>query len=71
LSSSDNPQFEPQPPSGLEPAPPAASESVHADNAASDVSATVTDPPAAEKPAWNGWDVLLLAALTFVSMIVS
>lgn len=70
MSSSDNPQLEPQPPTNVEPLPPGG-ELIHVNDAGSVVPATATGPSGAETPAWNGWDVLLLAALTFVSMIVA
>ena len=35
------------------------------------VSTLTARPAPVENPIWNGWDVLLIAALTFLSMIVS
>jgi hypothetical protein len=73
LSSSDNPRIEPQPPVSSQPHPQAPSAddpfvleaAVPADAAPSPVM-----PPPVENPVWNGWDVLLIAALGFVTMVV-
>lgn len=68
MSSPDNPQFEPQPLVSTE----------------SHVSVPITPdpfapvsftpgptvPPPAENPVWNGWDVLLIALLTILTLVV-
>jgi uncharacterized protein len=68
LSSSDNPQFEPQPEPVVrvevvalpdEPAPFAPA-----------VVAPAPSSPPGENPVWNGWDVLLIALLTIFTLIV-
>jgi membrane protease YdiL (CAAX protease family) len=68
LSFPDNPQFEPQPVVSAEPqAPlPLGTDSF----APPSVIPVFTAPPPVENPVWNGWDVLLIAALTFVTMLV-
>ena len=71
MSSSDNPQFESQPlvsgdvqsplpaaPGTLEPLAPATLPPIP------------TGPPPVENPVWSGWDVLLIAGLTLVTMFV-
>jgi membrane protease YdiL (CAAX protease family) len=65
LASSDNPQFEPHPLVSVEPQAPVAPDPF--------VSASLAAVPTAqliENPVWSGWDVLLIAVLTFVTMIV-
>jgi len=69
LSSPDNPQFDPLQPGSSEPqstvperGDPFASTSLLAPS----VPAQPHGPPAVENPVWNAWDVLLIAALTFV-----
>ena len=69
MSSSDDPQFEPDPPVSVEslsplpnPPDPVASTSV--------VTSVSTTPPPVENPVWNGWDVLLIVGLTFVAILV-
>jgi hypothetical protein len=54
LLSPDNPQFEAQP--------------ITVEPLVSVPSAT--DPSPVENPVWSGWDVLLIALLTFVAMVV-
>lgn len=68
LSSSDNPQFEPQPPVNSEPqsAAPISAEPV----IVMSFPPVPTVPPPVENPVWSGWDVLLIAALTLVTMFV-
>jgi membrane protease YdiL (CAAX protease family) len=68
LSSSDNPQLEPQPLMNAEPPTPRSGESDLF--AAGRVAPGPTLPPPVENPVWNGWDVLLIAGLTVVSMVV-
>jgi membrane protease YdiL (CAAX protease family) len=65
LASSDNPQFEPQPVVTVEPQAPVAP-----DPFVSASLAPVPTAPPIENPVWSGWDVLLIFALTFVTMIV-
>jgi hypothetical protein len=72
LSSSDNPQFEPQPPLSAEQS---ASLTPSPVLSASDFAPTNLAPvpaglPPVENPVWSGWDVLLIAVLTFVTMLV-
>ena len=68
LSSSDNPQFEPQSlVSGEAQAPEAGAPDPFA---AASVAPVSTAPPPVENPVWNGWDVLLIAGLTVVTMMV-
>src|SRR6202158_6528530 len=38
--------------------------------AAATVAPVPTAPPPIENPVWNGWDVLLIAGLTIVTMVV-
>ncbi len=66
MSSSDNPQFEPQPLLSSEPPAPSAPDPF----AAASVSSNPAAPPPVENPVWNGWDVLLIAALTVVAILV-
>jgi membrane protease YdiL (CAAX protease family) len=68
LSSSDNPQFDPTPPVNSEPQ----SSAPRSPDPVIVVSLppVPTAPPPVENPVWNGWDVLLIAALTFVTMFV-
>jgi len=73
LSSSDNPQIEPQPLSSAAPqtSAPASSDPFSPAPAALANGAPVPImPPPVENPVWSGWDVLVIAALTFVTMIV-
>jgi membrane protease YdiL (CAAX protease family) len=73
LSSSDNPQFEPQPLVSAEPhAPlaPAPMPSAPDPLAPTDLTPFRSATLPIENPMWNGWDVLLIAVLTFVTMVV-
>lgn len=65
LSSSDNPQSGSQPAVSVEPP----SIPVAPDPEAS-LAPVSTTPPLVENPVWSGWDVLLIALLTFVAMVV-
>jgi uncharacterized protein len=69
LSSSDNPQFEPQPPVNTEALPGVPDPFPH--DLAAKVPAPVSiAPPPIENPVWSGWDVLLIFALAVVSVLV-
>ena len=73
MSSSDNSQFEPQPVVSTEPQtpPPNAPNPFALGPDAVVISGPVpTAPPPVENPVWSGWDVLLIAGLTFVTMLV-
>jgi membrane protease YdiL (CAAX protease family) len=72
LSSSDNPQFEPQPMVSTdtqEPRPSAPDPFAFGADGAVNVAPAPIAPPPVENPLWSGWDVLLIAGLTFVSML--
>src|ERR1700686_1904159 len=68
LSSSDNPQFE-RPPliNGETPESVPSAPGVFALAGTAPAPAI---PPPVENPVWNGWDVLLIAGLTLVTMFV-
>ena len=66
MSSSDNPQFEPQPLVSAETPMLSAPDPF----AAASVTPVPTTPPLIENPVWDGWDVLLIAGLTLVTMVV-
>ncbi|HWY05103.1 MAG TPA: type II CAAX endopeptidase family protein [Candidatus Acidoferrum sp.] len=68
MSSSENPQFEPQPLLNAEPPTPLSGAPDLF--AAGSVAPGPTLPPPVENPVWNGWDVLLIAGLTVVFMVV-
>lgn len=68
MLSSDNPQFEPQPLVSAETQPPPAS--VADPFSAASIPPIPTAPPPVENPVWNGWDVLLIAGLTLVTMVI-
>ncbi|MGC1448952.1 MAG: type II CAAX endopeptidase family protein [Candidatus Sulfotelmatobacter sp.] len=73
MSSSDNPQFNPQPVISADPHAPVPSTPdpfALAHDAAGIAAPAPKGPPPVENPIWNGWDVLLIAALTFVTMLV-
>jgi membrane protease YdiL (CAAX protease family) len=73
LSSPDNPQFEPQPMVSTdtpEPGPSAPDPFAFGADGAVSVAPAPTALPPVENPIWSGWDVLLIAGLTFVSMLV-
>ena len=73
LSTSDNPQFEPQPVASGE-AQPLTPVPTDPFAGALDPGVIVAPhragPPPIENPIWTGWDVLLIAALTLVAMLV-
>jgi len=71
LSSSDNPQLDPQPaPSDTPPSPPGEPERQILSAPLSLEPVPVLLQPI-ENPVWNGWDVLLIAGLTFIVMVVA
>jgi membrane protease YdiL (CAAX protease family) len=65
LSSSDNPQFDPQPTVGTE-----GLQSAPNPFTQSSAESVAPVPPPVENPVWSGWDVLLIFALTVVSVLV-
>jgi uncharacterized protein len=73
LSSSDNPQLDPQPvvsvelPAEAQNAPDPLAPGI---DPAVIVPAIPLKPPPIENPVWSGWDVLLIAVLTFVATII-
>jgi membrane protease YdiL (CAAX protease family) len=70
-SSSENPQFEPQPPLSTEsPVLNATDSFAFGPDAAAIVAPVPTVPPPVENPVWSGWDVLLIAGVTIVAMLV-
>jgi uncharacterized protein len=69
LSSSDNPQFQPQSEVTSEPQTPVTN-TPDPFTSASVAPVPTAPPPPVENPAWNGWDVLLIAGLTVVTMVV-
>src|SRR6266700_4485682 len=70
LSSSDNPQFDPQPSVSAESRPLATPDPfAPAPDASVSVVPGPTAPPPVENPIWSGWDVLLIAGLTLVAML--
>lgn len=74
MSSPDNPQFEPQPPVSADPQetiPPPGDPFAFNATTLADPPQVPAGPPPAENPVWNGWDVLLLVALAFVTILVS
>ncbi len=71
MSSSDNPQFDPQPAVSTEPQPlPPGPPDPFALNPDVTLTPIPLGPPPIENPIWTGWDVLLIAALTLVAMLV-
>ena len=79
MSSSDNSQFDPQPVVSADPqAPVPVSPDVLTLGSAPLGSVTPPDmvpapptPPPVENPVWNGWDVLLIALLTILTLVVA
>lgn len=72
MSSSDNPQFDPQPPvrPEMQGMPPEAADPLNSHPAAS-VAIASAGPTPIENPVWSGWDVLLIVGLTFFAILVS
>ena len=72
MSSPDNPQFDPQPPVSAEPQPtiPTAGGPFPLPMEAG-IPQAPAGPPPVENPVWNGWDVLLVVALAFVTILVA
>jgi len=72
LSSPDNPQFDPHPPVSAEPQPtiPTAGDPFALPLEAG-IAQAPAGPPPVENPVWNGWDVLLVVALAFVTILVA
>jgi membrane protease YdiL (CAAX protease family) len=68
LSSSDNPQFEPQPLVSTDSQGPVPIASGPVEPAP--FSPVPAGSPPAENPVWSGWDVLAIAGLTIVTMLV-
>lgn len=72
-SAGDNPQFDPQPLVSTEaptPQPSAPDPFAFGPDGAVTVAPVPSAPPPVENPIWSGWDVLLIAVLTFVAMLV-
>lgn len=68
--SSEDPYFEAQTPQvPAETAAPSTSDAASPPSAPERF-ASVSAPPPVENPVWSGWDVLAIAALTFVTMVV-
>ncbi len=69
MPSSEDPQFEPQLPVRTEPPDPVPStlDPLAPTNLAPPIA---VGPPPVENPVWSGWDVLLIALLTFVTMLI-
>ena len=65
MSSSDHPQFEPQPLVSAEPPTPDAPNPF----ATATVAQVPTAARPAENPVWDGWDVLLIAGLTVAASL--
>ena len=77
MSSHDNPQFDPQPPSAdPQRTIPAPGDPSPGDPFASspapmaDAAQIAAGPPPVENPVWSGWDVLLITVLTIVAIFV-
>jgi len=70
LSFSEHPQFEGQAPINTEPDKvPIATELVASPGSSSEMAVAPPAPPV-ENPVWNGWDVLVVAVLTFVTTLI-
>jgi membrane protease YdiL (CAAX protease family) len=67
LSSSDNPQFEQQSLVSAEPEAPIPTVPKSIDPAS--LAPIPAPPPPVENPVWNGWDVLLIALLTLLTLV--
>jgi uncharacterized protein len=72
LSSSDNPQFDQQPLATTEPRPVTSAPEPFVLAPVPPLASTAlpSGPLPVENPIWSGWDVLLIAGLTFLSMLV-
>lgn len=70
MSSSDNSQFDPQPVVSVEPQGPGAHDPFALAPQAVVIGAPVPTAPPVENPVWSGWDVLIIAGLTFATMLV-
>jgi membrane protease YdiL (CAAX protease family) len=72
LSSSEHPQFDPPASVSVEPPPLPGEPDPFARplDAPTSVAHAPTAPPPIENPVWNGWDVLLIAGMTILSMLV-
>ena len=68
MSSPDNPQFEP--PVTAEAQAPTPTLSAPDPFGTASIPPIPAPPPPIENPVWNGWDVLLIAGLTVVTMVV-
>lgn len=74
MSSPDNPQFDPQPPVSAEPRetiPQAGDPFASSAAGLVGTAQAPAGPPPVENPVWNGWDVVLLVGLAFVTILVS
>lgn len=74
MSSPDNPQFDPQPPVSAEPRetiPQAGDPFASSAAGLAGTAQAPAGPPPVENPVWNGWDVVLLVGLAFVTILVS
>jgi membrane protease YdiL (CAAX protease family) len=75
LSTSDNPQFDPQPTVSAEPAAPASAntpEHPSIESVLPELAVPIAaGPPPVENPPWNGWDVLMIVGLTLATIFVS
>ena len=74
MSTPDNPHLDSLPPSGTEqtetPVPPVIPSSTES-TAAFQSSSTPAVTPPVENPPWNGWDVLAIVGLAFITILVS
>jgi CAAX protease family protein len=72
LSSSDNPQFDPQLPASVEPNAPSTPGPYDPLRFTGPGLPPLSPPQTpSENPAWNGWDVLLVAVLTLATMFIA
>lgn len=70
MSSPDNSQVEPQPVVASELQAPTPTLGAPDPFASASIAQLPSVPPPVENPVWNGWDVLLIAGLTVVTMVV-